>query len=234
MSPWSEDATKPRNEHDSSRRRPPLSPSADSAAAASAAVAAGASGLMFSGGAASVVTGHHRTKSLENISRHVDIALSRVWEPDGDGKEGGGAWVSQPIVRVSLAVMAERTSPPGSTSGRRRSEGRRSGEGREGEGGEGSGDSSGGGGGGVNVAVREPESGGAGGGGGGGEGGGSSPDGSPEGSPKCNHVRVTLFVETPPAPPPPNKRGVKGLRSPPHQRTPSDVGLTVGQCRYKR
>jgi hypothetical protein len=206
-----------------SRRRPPLSPSlspgqsptAASAAAAAAAAAAGGSaagaggGGAAAGGAATIVaSSHHRTKSFENISRKVDMALAQVW--------GGG---DEPVVRVSLAVMAERTSPPGSTSGRGSSSSSLVSEGGKGEGdGEGEGRSSG----------RNGSGGGDGGGAGASGARGEEGGGSPGGSPKCSHVRVTLFVENPPAPKAKGggRLGVRGMRSPPHQRTPSDVGLT--------
>ena len=185
-----------------SRRRPPLSPSlspGQSPTAVSAIAAAAGGGTLggsstLPGGTASVVPSHHRSKSFENISRKVDMALAQVW--------GGG---DEPVVRVSLAVMAERTSPPGSTSG-----GRRNGNHEVGDGGI-SGDSNGG------TGSKRGDQG---------------DSGSPGGSPKCDHVRVTLFVENPPSPGKKNmngaggRRGLKGLRSPPHQRTPSDVGLT--------
>ena len=163
----------------------------------------------MAGGAATVVTSHHRTKSFEHISRKVDLALAQVWGPGDD-----------PIVRVSLAVMAERTSPPGSTSGRgssgnlglglvwgRGDAGIRAGGKGESDGRSGV-DSDGEGASGASGGDREKEGG-----------------GSPDSSPKCSHVRVTLFVENPPAAKK-GRAGIKGMRSPPHQRTPSDVGLT--------
>lgn len=196
-----------------SRRRPPLSPSispgqsptAASAAAAAAAAASGGSSSSLPNGAGPAVPSHQRTKSLENINRKVDMALAQVW--------GGG---DEPVVRLSLAVMAERTSPPGSTSGRGSSSSSVNGAKREGDGEEEGGSSGGGGGRGAGARGARGEEGG----------------GSPGGSPKCNHVRVTLFVENPPSSGKITARGggglvgMKGMRSLLHQRTPSDVGLT--------
>lgn len=177
-------------------RRPPLSPSLSPSPSPTAASAAAVSGA-FPRGAASVVPSHHRTKSFDDVSRKVDMALAQVWGP-GD----------EPTVRVSLAVMAERTSPPGSTSGRRSSSSNSSGDGEKEKDG---------------IFSRKWGSSSNGLGAGRGEEG----NGSPNGSPKCSYVRVTLFVENPKATPSQAAhKGMRGMRSPPHQRTPSDVGLT--------